>query len=62
MHTEETPATLDQIISAPVTTDTRDWLNDEAKRQGRKRAEIIRFAISDYRSAQDAKRVGQEAA
>jgi len=56
MHSEETTATLDQIVSAPVNTDMRDWLNDEAKRQGRKRAEIIRFAISDYRADRDARR------
>ena len=54
MHKEETPATLDQIVSAPVTTSTRDWLNDEAKRQSRRRAEIIRFAIDDYRESREA--------
>ena len=50
MHSKETANTaLDQIVSAPVTTETRDWLNDEAKRQQRKRSEIIRFAIDHYR-------------
>lgn len=53
--------TLDQIISAPVTTSTRDWLNDEAKRQKRKRAEIVRFAIDAYRERHETETAGEAA-
>jgi predicted transcriptional regulator len=41
-------------VSAPVNSNTREWIDAEAKRQRRSRAEIVRFAIEEYRERIDA--------